>query len=276
MREGNVKTPEEFSVEVMAFVAGVLLAVLGAGSALAVDSSANIEHIDACFVHPPVDIAASIGAYDCGFVVVPEDRAQPEGAKVRLGFVRIPARTDTPAAPFFMLSGGPGNTLLNPVTFALLSDTMLGPLLEGRDIVILEQRGAEHSRPALDCPLFHRLSWTANRLGLDRDEALYLSRQVFRDCVDQARAHGIDLAQYNSVVIDSDIDLARQALGYEKMVYYGASYGSQLGQHIMRDYPDRLEAVVLDGASALSPRGRRERDRLQRIRELKTTVATRV
>jgi hypothetical protein len=39
-----------------------------------------------------------------------------------------------------------------------------------------------------------------------------------------------------------------KTLGYEQITYCGASYGSQLGQHVMRDFPESLEAVVLDGA----------------------------
>jgi pimeloyl-ACP methyl ester carboxylesterase len=68
------------------------------------------------------------------------------------------------------------------------------------------------------------------------------------------RRQGIDLAQYNSVALAADVNDARRALGYDGIVYYGASYGSQLGQHVMRDFPSMLEAVILDGTSALSRR----------------------
>jgi pimeloyl-ACP methyl ester carboxylesterase len=44
----------------------------------------------------------------------------------------------------------------------------------------------------------------------------------------------------------------RAALGHERIVCYGALYGAQLGQHVMRDFPGMLQAVVLDGASPLS------------------------
>ena len=48
------------------------------------------------------------------------------------------------------------------------------------------------------------------------------------------------------------MNAVREALGYDQIIYYGASYGSQLGQHVMRDFPEILEAVVLDGANSLS------------------------
>lgn len=73
---------------------------------------------------------------------------------------------------------------------------------------------------------------------------------MFAGCVAQACAAGIDLSQYNSLAIAADIDAARAALGHERIVYYGA----QLGQHLMQDRPEILEAAVLDGASALSVR----------------------
>ena len=54
------------------------------------------------------------------------------------------------------------------------------------------------------------------------------------------------------MTLAADVDAVRTALGYERIIYYGASYGAQLGQHIMRDFPDMLEAVILDGANSLS------------------------
>ena len=66
------------------------------------------------------------------------------------------------------------------------------------------------------------------------------------------KAQGIDFNAYNSVENAADVNAARQALGYDRIIYYGVSYGSQLGQHVMRDFPEMLEAVVLDGANSLS------------------------
>ncbi|MCT8329370.1 alpha/beta hydrolase [Albidovulum sediminis] len=218
------------------------------------ETQAPIETVQPCFVAPFPEMREPIGPFECGYVVVPENHVAPSDRTIRLGFVRLPARRPADAAPIFMLSGGPGNSLLQPVTFSLFSDEMLGPLREDRDIVILEQRGSMHSVPRLDCPLVHRLPWMVNQLGLDREAGRSLSHSVLADCVAQARSHGIDLSQYNSLAIAADIDLARQSLGYDQIIYYGASYGSQLGQHMMRDYPETLAAVVLDGASALSVR----------------------
>ena len=110
------------------------------------------------------------------------------------------------------------------------------------------------SVPSLDCPVLRRLPRMANQFGLEQETARSLYRDLFADCVAQARAHGIDLSQYNSLAIAADIDASRRALGYDRIVYYGASYGAQLGQHMMRDYTETIEAAILDGTSALSVR----------------------
>ena len=43
------------------------------------------------------------------------------------------------------------------------------------------------------------------------------------------------------------MDAIRQALGYDKIFYYGESYGTQLGQFVLRRHPDILAGIVLDG-----------------------------
>ena len=44
----------------------------------------------------------------------------------------------------------------------------------------------------------------------------------------------------------------RAALGYDRIAFYGGSYGTLLGQHVMRDFPEILELVVFDSTDALS------------------------
>lgn len=214
------------------------------------NAQARVEMRDTCFFDDAED-APSI-TQDCGYVIVPENPNQADSPKIKLGFLRMPARTENPKAPFFMLAGGPGGTFIKPSTILLFGDGFLGPILDERDVVLLDQRGAPTAIPTLDCPELYGMPWEVQDRGLDEAAALELGRQVLGDCVESVRAEGIDLSQYNSVRIAADVDAARQALGYDQIVYYGASYGSQLGQHFMRDFPDSLEAVVLDGANSLS------------------------
>ena len=253
-----MRTP---SVVVRRLLTAAALVVTAAGPAqAAVAVPANViavEPVAPCFVAPPQGLAVDV-KFDCGYVVVPENAAAPAGRRVKLGFLRLHARKKgsagpaAKASPLFVLAGGPGSSLIQPVTFALFAAPMLGPLLDDRDVVILDQRGTAHTQPHLDCPDAYGLAWSAYRQGLGEEAAGALQRRVLQRCIDGFRRQGVDLAAYNSVAIAADVDAARRALGYGRIVYYGASFGAQLGQHVMRDFPGMLEAVILDGSNSLS------------------------
>ena len=49
-------------------------------------------------------------AADCGTLVVPENRRNPDSRLIALPVTRIHARSERPGAPIFRLEGGPGIT----------------------------------------------------------------------------------------------------------------------------------------------------------------------
>jgi len=223
--------------------------------AVAVPASAiALEPVAPCFVAPPKDMAFD-ARFDCGYVVVPENAAAPAGRRVKLGFLRLQARPAGSAAkapPVFMLAGGPGSSLIQPLAFGLFSAPMLGPLLDDRDVIILDQRGTAHTQPRLDCPDAYGLAWRSYAQGLSQDASAALQRRILQRCSDGLRRQGVEPAHFNSLAIVADIDAARRALGYGRIVLYGASFGAQIAQHAMRDFPAMLEAVILDGTNSLS------------------------
>ena len=70
---------------------------------------------------------------------------------------------------------------------------------------------------------------------------------ALNDCRRRLQNEGVDLAAYNSLENAADIDWIRQALGYDKVNFYGVSYGSLLGFHLLRTHPEWLRSAVLDG-----------------------------
>jgi pimeloyl-ACP methyl ester carboxylesterase len=71
-------------------------------------------------------------------------------------------------------------------------------------------------------------------------------------CIDEAAAQGINLSGYNTNENAADVNSIRQALGYDQIILYGQSYGTQLAQFVMRNHPEILESVILDGILAAS------------------------
>src|SRR5215207_421890 len=60
----------------------------------------------------PCEYPTENGSYaaDCGTLVVPENRADEQSRLIALPVTRIPARSDHPGEPIFLLQGGPGHT----------------------------------------------------------------------------------------------------------------------------------------------------------------------
>lgn len=227
-------------------------AVEGEGDLAGGLAAPGIEPLQTCFVEPPADLTFDLdAALDCGYVIVPEFYNQPGDKTLKIGFMRLNARQETASAPLFILGGGPGQDMMTDQVFLNFSPQMLGGILDTRDVVFLNQRGVKHTEPTLDCPAFHALQWTAVE---QQSSYLSLLGDTLQSCVDELEAQGVNFNAYNSVEIAADVNSARQALGYDRIVYYGASYGAQLGQHVMRDFPEMLEGVVLDGANSLSRR----------------------
>ena len=83
--------------------------------------------------------------------------------------------------------------------------------------------------------------------GLSLEERGERAEDTLMACAEEFTAQGVDLAGYNSNENAADVDAIRQAMGYDKIVYYGESYGTLLGQFVMRNHPEILESIILDG-----------------------------
>jgi pimeloyl-ACP methyl ester carboxylesterase len=217
----------------------------------AVDTEPRFEPIEQCFAQPPAELELGLDM-ECGYVVVPEARNGHHDRMVKLGVMRLSSGHGTDHTPLFMLAGGPGQTQITTEMLQLFQPQLLGKVLETRDVVLVEQRGTRNTDTWLECPRAYSIPWAAHEQGLDEAGATALEYRVLRECIARFESQGVDLDNYNSVENAADVDAVRHALGYERILYYGASYGAQLGQHVMRDFPHRLEAVVLDGANSLS------------------------
>jgi len=184
----------------------------------------------------------------CGVLTVPERRAAGSDPERTLSLpVAIIASTsrDPASDPLvYPTNGGPGQASL----------TSLGYFLEyadwasdERDIILIAQRGSALADPSLDCPELDSAHFIIDgkRLsGADRD-ARY-ERQLAA-CRDRLIAEGVDLAAYTSAESAADLADLRTALEYDEWNLYGMSYGSRLALTTMRDRPEGLRAVILDG-----------------------------
>jgi pimeloyl-ACP methyl ester carboxylesterase len=208
------------------------------------------EPLEECFTSPPEDVEVAV-KYDCGYVVVPEFYHGESTRELKVPFIRFNSGKGSAASPLLIHPGGPGASQLNDSVFPLVAAMFSGVITE-RDVIFMDPRGTEFSDTFLDCPAIYSLPWKAYEQGLNDEAANALFTETLQKCIDDFRSQGINFDAYNSLELAGDVNSVREALGYKQIIYYGMSYGSQLGQHIMRDYPEILESVILDGANALS------------------------
>lgn len=180
----------------------------------------------------------NVQASECGYVVVPEDRAEPDGAQVRLAVAIVRSQLPNPSPdPVIFLAGGPGE---NGLIYA-----QLAPLYGNRDFIAFDHRGAGLSEPALECPEYFE-SLSAADAETEPDALAEAATETLIGCGERLASEGIDLTAYNTAEAAADVNDIRLALGYEQVNLVGISYGTRLAQAVMRDYSDTLRSVVMD------------------------------
>jgi pimeloyl-ACP methyl ester carboxylesterase len=181
-----------------------------------------------------------VAAAECVRFEVPENRAMPDGRRIALRIVVLPAKEQPPEPdPVFILAGGPGQAATENADFFA---RVLGGVQRRRDIVLIDQRGTGESNP-LNCDLYGATAQAhlGDLLPLDH----------VQQCAEQWKAVA-DLRYYTTDIAMADLDEVRDALGYEQINLFGTSYGTRAAQVYMRAYPQRVRSVILKGVTPMA------------------------
>jgi pimeloyl-ACP methyl ester carboxylesterase len=187
---------------------------------------------------------------ECGYLIVPENRARPDTRLIRLHVAIFRNRTEAPNRdPIIKLAGGPGSSGLETAGYILGKG--MDAVLNRRDFVVFDQRGTGYSQPRLDCP--ERLEITPTLLGgnLSPEESEQAIVDAFHRCRERLIAEGTDLSAYNSAASAADLHDLKSVLGYDQWNLYGLSYGTRLALTFLRDYPNDVRSTVLDSVYPL-------------------------
>lgn len=178
---------------------------------------------------------------ELGKLIVPENRARPDGKTIDLAFVRLKSTAPKPGPPLVILGGGPGGS---GIAEARIFWSVFRPLLELGDVIAFEQRSVGRSRPYLMCEGVK--SFAGDDLA-SRENMTRILKEQFRPCADGWRAKGVDVTAYNTRESADDVDDLRKALGAEKINLWGFSYGTQLGFMVIRRHEARINRAVFAG-----------------------------
>lgn len=189
----------------------------------------------------------------CGYLQLPQDRANPTGLQVKLPYAHIRAESAHPHPdPLVYIVGGPGGSAL--AEFSQVYG-WFRTLRRDRDLILYDQRGTLLAEPVLECTL-DGPSPTAAEIEEEIAAAservpAYLhpvdaNDVVVARCAEKLQGQGIDLAHYDTATHARDLLDLLAALGYEQYNLYGTSYGTRIALEVMRLAPAGLRAVVLD------------------------------
>ncbi len=223
------------------FVIAVLVALLAGCSSGAVEESGPGLELEDCLLRGFA--GSSEVAADCGSVTVPENRSQQGGRtlEIKVALVRAISRTPDPV-PILFLAGGPGQAATE--SYGAMRSAFR-ELNRTHDILLIDQRGTGGSGQ-LRCPQITPWWMSPGEDGGDvfrepSDEQLV---EMIQSCRETLEA---DLTQYHTTSAVHDFDRVREAMGYQQLHLYGVSYGTRAAQVYLKEFPDRVKTVVLDG-----------------------------
>ncbi|MFT5084626.1 MAG: pimeloyl-ACP methyl ester carboxylesterase [Lentisphaeria bacterium] len=177
---------------------------------------------------------------ECGELTVAENPDNPQGRKIAVHVVRLPAIKDTDKAPVFFIAGGPGQASTE------LAENMrqqFHALLKERDLVFVDQRGTGASNP-LNCE-FDPYEYAQ----LAPEEAGKLALIAQKKCIE---SYDAELKFYTTPYAVKDLEQVRVALGYPIISLWGGSYGTRVELEYLRSFPNSLHSVVMDGVAPVS------------------------
>jgi pimeloyl-ACP methyl ester carboxylesterase len=190
-------------------------------------------------------------AADCGYLTVPENRASGSDKTIKLAVARVRAFGPDAGLPIVFGEGGPGGTGFLSANVGNIPTR--APILQNHDYVFFSQRGTSKADPSLQCPDYNAVLLDDAVAGKTQDETRADRKAAFQACVDGFKASGVDFAAYNTNENAADVVDLVKALGYDKVIYEGASYGTWLGQEVAKQHPEVLAGLILDGVTPLTP-----------------------
>ena len=201
----------------------------------------NVEPMDCAMWALPEGVSA-----ECGRLVVPEDRSQPEGNQVHIPYAIIESpNPDLAAEPllFYSSNGFSGDPVLGGLAGQAIDD-FYGQL--DRTLILTSQRGLAGGEPNFYCQEIVDAEFAHLEENVSDEERFLRNMEAIDNCIQQLTAQGVNLLTYRTSTFAADVEDLRIALGYDHWNLYGSSYGAIVVQTYVKNYEDHVVSVILD------------------------------
>ncbi|MCV7354009.1 alpha/beta hydrolase [Mycolicibacterium fluoranthenivorans] len=185
---------------------------------------------------------------DCGFLSVPVNYDKPDGEVAQLAMIRFKA-TGEKVGTLFVNPGGPGESGVDAAVSMV--GTLPDSVRQRFDLVGFDPRGVGSSKPALWCNSDEdndriradpQVDYTPEGVAhIEAETKAFVAR-----CQDKMGDEFLE--NIGTVSVAKDLDAMRQAVGDDKLTYLGYSYGTRIGAEYAERFPDKVRAMILDGA----------------------------
>lgn len=187
--------------------------------------------------------------FRCGYVLVPEDRTNPDSRLIQLSVLKIRSTTNNPEQrAVIRLTGGPGGPSLNAGRIRAYQAANNQRFRDAADLIFFDQRGIGYSEAH-----FCRAVPRNFQYGLASPDGQASWIAELTKCIGEARAKGIAVDAYSTWQNALDVRDIRKALGYEQWTIFGVSYGTELGQAVLEVDPEGTRAAILDSVVPAAP-----------------------
>ncbi|HSR86599.1 MAG TPA: alpha/beta fold hydrolase [Streptosporangiaceae bacterium] len=173
---------------------------------------------------------AGIAGFVCSTLRVPLDHSGHTAGTLGLQ-VAAAANVKAPRGVLLFLTGGPGQP---GVPFVPRITSRIGPVLKDYRLVMFDQRGTGQ---------FGAITCTALQAAVGGSDITAPPPRSVQNC---ANSIGPNRRFYSTADTVADMDMLRRALGAQKMVVDGVSYGTFVAEHYALAYPTRVSRLVLD------------------------------
>ena len=189
--------------------------------------------------------------FRCGYVLVPEDRTDPNSQLIQLSVLQIKSTSENPdKRAVIRLTGGPGGESLGAGRIFAYSDPAQQRFRDAADLIFFDQRGIGYSEPN-----FCRAIPISYQYGLATAPARDALIASYSQCLQDARDKGIAIDAYTTWQNALDVKDIRRALGYDQWTLFGVSYGTELAQAILQVDEEGVRAAILDSVVPVAPLG---------------------
>ncbi|GJE90051.1 alpha/beta hydrolase [Phanerochaete sordida] len=193
---------------------------------------------------------------ECARLMLPLDYAVPDGPKAGVALIKVPSKfspgDEAYRGPILLNPGGPGGSGVSLVEGRGLQFQQL--IGDEFDIVGFDPRGISRTTPpvvvfkdsAEDAAWRIRVQDTPPpNTTVDAVARLWAGAQVFGSIANQSTAHSSPYV--STALVARDMLSISQAHGFDKLQYWGFSYGTVLGSTFAAMFPDNVGRLIIDG-----------------------------